>query len=110
MIFRTGKKRTGTNKRARELVVMVRVSKAEHQIMEQKAQACSLTIPEYLRQLSAGYQPVSTLDQQAISELAKLRADLGRLGGLLKNIFADKYDEPFNITQLIDEIKKLMLY
>jgi glycosyltransferase involved in cell wall biosynthesis len=38
----------------------------------------------YLRALGVGHEPKSTVDFQAISELAAARADLGRLAGLLK--------------------------
>lgn len=99
--------RSGTNTRAREHLIMVRVSKDEQDKIKEGADGCSLTVPEYLRRLGMNYKPASTVDKQAITELAKLRGDLGRLGGLLKSIFSDKYDGQLSITQLIDEIKSL---
>ena len=38
----------------------------------------------YLRALGLDFPVKSTLDQEAIMELAKVNGDLGRLGGLLK--------------------------
>ena len=38
----------------------------------------------YLRNLGLGFQPHSTLDQEAILALLKVNADQGRLGGLFK--------------------------
>lgn len=99
--------RSGTNTRARPNKIMIRVNKEEQAKIKEGADNCSLTVPEYLRRVGMNYKPVSTVDKQAITELAKLRGDLGRLGGLLKSIFSDKYDGQLNITQLIDDIKSL---
>ena len=51
-----------------------------------KANAASagLTVAEFLRRVSLGFPIVSIIDKQHISELSKINADLGRLGGLLK--------------------------
>jgi hypothetical protein len=43
-----------------------------------------MSVSSYLRALGVGHEPKSTVDFQAISELAAARADLGRLAGLLK--------------------------
>lgn len=48
------------------------------------AQAVGLTVSTYLLRVGAGYEIKSTLDSQLVAELAKVNADLGRLGGLLK--------------------------
>ena len=59
----------------------------------------------YLRSVGIGYQPKSVLDHKAIEDLAKVNADLGRLGGLLKMWLAndEKLDmyEPVQIQQTI---------
>jgi hypothetical protein len=41
-------------------------------------------VSAYLRNLGLGFQPHSTLDQEAILALLKVNADQGRLGGLFK--------------------------
>ncbi|WP_020560523.1 plasmid mobilization protein [Thiofilum flexile] len=104
-LTRTTKTRSGTNTRARPNKIMVRVNEEEQAKIKEGAANCSLTVPEYLRRLGMNYKPASTVDKQAITELAKLRGDLGRLGGLLKSIFSEKYDGDYNITELINEIK-----
>lgn len=48
------------------------------------AQAVGLTVSTYLLRVGVGYEIKSTLDSQLVAELAKVNADLGRLGGLLK--------------------------
>jgi hypothetical protein len=46
--------------------------------------AAGLSLSTYLRNVGIGYEIRSTLDQPRIIELAKINADQGRLGGLLK--------------------------
>jgi hypothetical protein len=55
----------------------------EKQIKEQ-ARTAGLKVAAYLRNLGLGYEVRSVLDLQSVDELAKVNADLGRLGGLLK--------------------------
>lgn len=57
---------------------------------EEKAQIGALaqqtghSMSSLLRALGMGYSPPSTLDCKMVLELAKINADQGRLGGLLK--------------------------
>jgi hypothetical protein len=48
------------------------------------AMACGNTVSSYLLSVGMGYPIRSILDHQRVTELAKVNADLGRLGGLLK--------------------------
>jgi hypothetical protein len=48
------------------------------------AGAAGLSLSAYLRKVGMGYEIRSVLDQQWIIELARINADQGRLGGLLK--------------------------
>ena len=54
--------------------------------MQIKANATNagLSIAEYLRRISLGYRLQSAIDKDHIIQLAKINADMGRLGGLLK--------------------------
>lgn len=61
-----------------------RVSSEEREIIRSNAQKCSLSVGQYLRLLGVGYKPKCTTNLQAIDDLLKINADLGRLGGLLK--------------------------
>ena len=49
-----------------------------------KADAHSLSASSYLRRLGLAMPVESTIDQRAILDLAKINADLGRFGGLIK--------------------------
>ena len=56
----------------------------QEQIIKAKARAVNLSVASYLRDLGLGFEPPSTLDCEAVSALAKVNADQGRVGGLLK--------------------------
>jgi hypothetical protein len=73
--------------------IRVYVTASERVAIEANAKACSLTISAYLRTVGSGYEPKSTLDQQAIGDLLRVNADQGRLGGLLKLWLAEKRGE-----------------
>ena len=71
-----------TRKNGRHL--RVPVLPEEEEAIKENARTAGLSIAAYLRNVGLGYQPKSVLDLNAIDELAKVNADLGRLGGLLK--------------------------
>ncbi|HAT9646583.1 TPA: conjugal transfer transcriptional regulator TraJ [Legionella pneumophila] len=71
-----------TRKNGRHLRVPVLPSE-EIQIKANAATA-GLSIAEYLRRISLGYQIQSSVDKDYVLQLAKINGDLGRLGGLLK--------------------------
>lgn len=57
---------------------------SEKAAIQAKASAHTLSDSAYLRTLGLDMPIRSTVDQEAIQELAKINGDLGRLGGLLK--------------------------
>ena len=63
----------------------------------------------YLRSLGLGYELQSKLDKMAVLELAKINADQGRLGGLLKMLLSNKerhtYENRKQILRLLDDIE-----
>ena len=71
-----------TRKHGRHL--RVPVLPEEETTIKSKAAQSGLTIAEYLRRLGLGSQIKSLTDKDAVLELSKINADLGRLGGLLK--------------------------
>ncbi len=71
-----------TRKNGRHLRVPV-LPNEESQIKSNAANA-GLSIAEYLRRISLGYQLQSAIDKDHVIQLAKINADVGRLGGLLK--------------------------
>ena len=70
--------------RDRNRPLRVFVSECERAEIETRAAATGLSVSAYLRNLGLGFQPHSTLDQEAILALLKVNADQGRLGGLFK--------------------------
>lgn len=57
---------------------------SEREQITANASAVGLPVSSYLLNVGIGYEIKSTLDSQLVGELAKVNADLGRLGGLLK--------------------------
>lgn len=72
--------------RQKTQLVQVRCTPLEKQQLKSRAAAfgSSMSVGELCRSIIFGSQPKSMTDQVAIVELAHLRADLGRMGGLLK--------------------------
>ena len=70
--------------RDRNRPLKVFVSERERADIETRAAATGLSVSAYLRNLGLGFQPHSTLDQEAILALLKVNADQGRLGGVFK--------------------------
>ena len=70
--------------RDRNRPLKVFVSERERAEIETRAAATGLSVSAYLRNLGLGFQPQSTLDQEAVLALLKVNADHGRLGGLFK--------------------------
>ena len=101
----------GSNTRRRAHQIKVRVSEAEKQQIEAKAQAFgyNTSTAALLRDLALGVEPKSTLDQQAILNLLQVNADLGRLGGLLKHWLQAKGAKPaqaIQINSLLDDLQR----
>jgi hypothetical protein len=70
--------------RLRPDVLRVVVSPAERAAIEQRAVSTGLSVSAYLRGVGIGHEPKSLVDRRAVQALAKVNADQGRLGGLLK--------------------------
>jgi hypothetical protein len=64
--------------------IKVWVTPEEEAAIATKADAHSLSASSYLRRLGLAMPLQSTIDQQAILDLVKINADLGRFGGLIK--------------------------
>lgn len=89
---------TGTRERRKPLKVYV--SPKERQRILALAKDCRLAPSTYLRRIGLGYQPKSAIDREAIRELAKVNADQGRLGGLLKLWLSDKKGEGASVRHV----------
>lgn len=90
--------------------INVYVTREEKKLIKENAEKHSLSSSAFLREVGLGFTVTPTLDQQAISDLAKLNADQGRLGGLLKLWLTNDeklalYDEQ-KLTSAIEEMLK----
>ena len=91
----------------------VRTTLAEETALEGIASACSLSVPALMRRAALGHQVTSTVDFQAITELSRLRGDLGRVGGLLKLWLSEdgKWPAPgvqqTDVRGLVDQLQAL---
>jgi hypothetical protein len=73
-----------SEKRNRVLQIKVRVDATEKALLQNRAKSCGVSTASFLRDLALAYPLTSVVDQHALDELIKARADLGRLGGLFK--------------------------
>ena len=71
-------------KNPRKKNVTVWVDEDEKNLIENQAKMTGLKSSSYLRALGCNYPLKSMVDQLAVDELIRARADLGRLGGLFK--------------------------
>ena len=92
----------GSEERQRRDQIKVRVSDDEKKIIQEKAKAFGYqsSTAALLRDLALGIEPKSTLDQQAVLDLLKVNADLGRLGGLLKHWLQAKGAKPSEVIEI----------
>lgn len=94
-------------KRIREPVIKVVASAAERAEIKRLADAARLPLSTYLRTLGLNWQPKSTLDHQAVLALAKVNADQGRLGGLLKLWLSERPNQGAPATEVRRLLKEI---
>jgi hypothetical protein len=70
--------------RPRGKPIYVWTTAEERAEIQRLARATGLSQSAYLRTVGLGYQPASAFDADAVLALARIHADQGRLGGLLK--------------------------
>ncbi len=73
-----------SKKSLRTHFIKSRVTEYEFNFIKEKSLNTGLPVSSYIRNLSMNYPLKSVVDQRALSELIKCRADLGRIGGLFK--------------------------
>ncbi len=77
----------------RKAVLTAYVTEDEYaRIVESSEKAC-MTVSEFARRVCTGVKIESREDQKARLELLKVNADLGRLGGLLKQALAEGHSK-----------------
>ena len=86
--------------------VQVRATPAEKALLKSHADAFGISVGELCRRTVFGIKPKSKTDLEAILSLAAARADLGRIGGLLKGCLAGVF--PNSAQTDVNEVRKLL--
>ena len=88
----------------REHALRVWVTPEEKAVIDQHAKATCMSCSGYLRTLGVGYVPPSKLDALQMRELAKVNADMGRLGGLLKMLLTNQERRTAELDQQLESL------
>lgn len=89
-------------------LVQVRATPEEKERLRARAAAFGISMGELCRQSIFKATPRSKTDQGAIAELASSRADLGRLGGLLKGWLSGAFDRSAPDIKSRDDVIALL--
>ena len=98
-------KKQKTQEEIRGKSVKIRVNELEHEEINRRANMYGVTTSTYIRNIALNYPITSKVDHLSLMELGKCRADLGRLGGLLKMWLSNK-----DRRAGLDEIEVKSLY
>jgi hypothetical protein len=89
-------------------LIQVRATPQEKTDLKARAAQFGVSVGELCRRAIFGAVPKSNTDQAAIVELATTRADLGRLGGLLKGWLAGSFAQPAPALGTEGEVLRLL--
>lgn len=82
------------------------VTPEEFTLIMESSDRAGLSMSEFARRVCLGFRVESREDQQARRELLKVNADLGRLGGLLKQALAIGHKEQiYGLLHKIDQLQ-----
>ena len=89
--------------------IRARVTEYEYNQIKLKAQNMGIPLSAYIRNISMNYPVKSVADQNALNALLSTRADLGRVGGLLKMALTNKTPlgnrNTLEVEQLLHDIE-----
>lgn len=94
--------------RQKTVTIGVRATPFEKAKLKSRAEAFDVSVGELCRQAIFGSVPKSKTDQDARRELAATRADLGRLGGLLKGWLAGSFEQGTPVPKTHSDVVKLL--
>ena len=86
--------------KARRVRMRVQVTEIERDRIKELACMTRLSASAYLRTLGLGWTPRSVIDHQAVLMLARVAADQGRLGGLLKLWLSARPGQGASVTEV----------
>jgi len=94
--------------RPRHTRIEVWVTPEEKAVIEANAKRCrNRSTSEYLRDLGQGFEPKSRFDQEFIKTIMSLKADQGRLGGLLKLWLSERAGEGASVKNVRSVLNQL---
>lgn len=99
---------SGGEVRDKNRPLKVLLTAAERLVIEERARSAGLPPSTYVRNLGLGYVPKSVLDARLVEGLAKVNADQGRLGGLLKLWLSERPGTgatAFDVRRLLRDIE-----
>jgi hypothetical protein len=91
--------------KARINPMQVYVTPAEREAIKANARAAGMTVSRYLCATGMGASLRSSLDHEAVATLAKIHADEGRLGGLLKMYLQERNPDRRTAERLLRDIE-----
>lgn len=96
--------------RPRGKPIKVWVTEDERADIERLAASANLSLSAYLRTAGLNQRVRSIIDIEAVTELAKVNGDLGRVAGLLKLWLAEKRGigaDPRHVEKMMDDFRVL---
>jgi len=95
-------KKPKSQKRIRQKYIKVILTEEEKKKIEEKAAAAKMSSSQYARDLALGYKPKTLVDIMALDELRKVKGDMNKIGGLLKNIMNGEVVDPKEIRTTVN--------
>jgi hypothetical protein len=99
---------TRSESRQKTKLIQVRATPEEKGKLKACADAFGISVGELCRQVIFGAKLTSRTDQNAIEELAATRADLGRLGGLLKGWLSGSFPQGIPSSKVHADVIELL--
>lgn len=101
---------TGRASRPHGRRIEVWLTADEKQALTDRAAQAGLSLSAYMRAAGLNHPIRAVADTQAVADLVKVSADLGRLGGLLKLWLAERRGEgapPVSVDRVLGETRNL---
>lgn len=89
-----------------KVTVKAYMTSEEYEHVKKMAGNARLSVSAFVKMVCLGIEVKSVADQAAILELAKVGADLGRLGGLFKLALSEKAVDRLRGGNLLDDINR----
>ncbi len=90
---------------SKKLRLTVYLSPEEHAVIAASASKAGLSLSTFAKRVCTGIPVPSLEHKQAVLDILKARADLGRLGGLLKQALGESKGPEHELRRLLREIE-----